>query len=65
MTILFEILKTIGIAGIVGVTWLIATRLATLQATLTLLIDNHLPHLENEIAQMRKDFTTHLERRAK
>ena len=65
MDIFFEILKTVGIIGIIAVTWRIATQLATLQTSVTMLIDNHIPHLEEEIKNLRQSFIIHLERRAK
>ena len=62
------ILDYIDVAGLIaalGLLWKLASRLATIETLLTEVMDNHLPHIEDEIKTLRTAFTTHLERRAK
>ena len=55
-----EAILALGLVGVGKLIWNLSATLATLNANMTVLMNNHLPHLEGEIKQLKDAFLEHL-----
>lgn len=55
-----HILETVGTVVVVGFLWRIASTIGTLQGQFVTLMTNHLPHLQAELVELRRDLTSHM-----
>lgn len=57
-----DIVKGIGLVGLLGLAWKAASEFTELRTTVNLLVTNHLPHLQAAIDGLSEKLFSHLDR---